>query len=147
MHLNSYKQRIQVWFFERELKNNTYWAFEVPLNLIFSPVKHRRKLKGYNETLMDIQRQGMRDPIILLKNTKENYEKPLELVKKEFIVRWNPTNKYLAYSGNSRIEIAKEIGCDTIDAILVDDMRWAHAAHLALQGKVNHETTYYSDSS
>ena len=144
MHLNSYKKKIQVWFFERELKNNTYWAFEVPLNLIFSPVKHRRKLKGYNDTLMDIQRQGMRDPIILLKNTKENYEKPLELVEKKFIKDWNPDRKYLAYAGNSRIEMAKDLNCTSIDAILVENMRWAHAAHLALQGGISHETTYHS---
>ena len=39
-----------------------------------------------------------------------------------------------SYSGNSRIEIGKELGCDSIDSILVEDMRWAHAAHLALQG-------------
>ena len=54
---------------------------------------------------------------------------------------WNPERKYLAYSGNSRIEIAKELSYDTIDVILVENMRWAHAAHLALQGRIHHETT------
>ena len=147
MNLSSHKKRIDVWFFETELTCKTFWTFKVGLDFIFRPVKNRKELKGYKDTLASINKYGMRTPIILLDNNQENYEKPLELVKKEFIVRWNPTNKYLAYSGNSRIEIAREIGCDTIDAILVDDMRWAHAAHLALQGKVNHETTYYSDSS
>ena len=147
MNLSSHKKRIDVWFFETELTCKTFWTFSVGLDFIFRPVKNRKELKGYKDTLASINKYGMKTPIILLDNNQENYEKPLEFVKKEFIVRWNPTNKYLAYSGNSRIEIAKEIGCDTIDAILVDDMRWAHAAHLALQGKVNHETTYYSDGS
>ena len=144
MNLSSHKKRIDVWFFETELTCKTFWAFKVGLNFIFRPVKHRKQLKGYAHTLASIKAEGMKTPIILLKNTRENYEKPLELVKKDLIVDWNPDRKYLAYSGNSRIEIAKELGCDTIDAILVDDMRWAHAAHLALQGRLDHETTYYS---
>jgi len=144
MKLSSHKKRVEVWFFEKELRNKTYWVFEVSLDFIFTPVKDRKKLKGYNETLMDINKNGMNDPVILLDNNQENYEKPLELVKKKFIKRWNPNNRYLAYSGNSRIEMARDLNCTSIDAILVDDMRWAHAAHLALQGKLHHETTYYS---
>ena len=147
MNLSSQKTRIDVWFFETELTNKTFLAFNVGLDFIFCPDTDRKQLKGYKETLASINKYGMKTPIILLENTQENYEKPLELVKKDLIVDWNPDRKYLAYSGNSRIEIAKELGCDTIDAILVDDMRWAHAAHLALQGRINHETTYYSDSS
>ena len=147
MNLSSHKKRIDVWFFETELTSKTFWAFNVGLDFIFSPVKNRKQLKGYAHTLASIKAEGMKTPIILLKNTRENYENPLELVKKDLIVDWNPDRQYLAYSGNSRIEIAKELSCDTIDAILVDDMRWAHAAHLALQGRINHETTYYSDSS
>mgnify|MGYP003125425552 FL=1 len=141
MNLKSTKRHIDVWLFSNELKNKTYSVFSVGLDFIFQTVKHRTQLKGYKETLTSIEKEGMRTPIILLENTLENYEKPLELVKKDLIVDWNPERKYLAYSGNSRIEIAKELSYDTIDVILVENMRWAHAAHLALQGRIHHETT------
>lgn len=123
-----------MWWYYDELLANTFSVNEVSMNSIFSPVKHRKELKNYDTLKADINRQGMKTPIILLKNTKENYEKPLVLVEESLIVEWNPEKEYLAYSGNSRIEIGKELGCDSIDSILVEDMRWAHAAHLALQG-------------
>ena len=80
------------------------------INSIFSPVKHRKELKNYKNLFEDISKRGMKTPIILLKNTKKNYEEPLELVKEDLIVEWNPEKEYLAYSGNSRIEIGKELG-------------------------------------
>ena len=126
-----------MWFFNEELLSSTFWTFRVSINSIFSPVKHRKELKNYKNLFEDISKRGMKTPIILLKNTKKNYEEPLELVKEDLIVEWNPDKEYLAYSGNSRIEIGKELGCDSVDSILVEDMRWAHAAHIALQGSRN----------
>tara|TARA_Y100000593_G_C4085014_1_gene225708 strand:- start:29 stop:424 length:396 start_codon:yes stop_codon:yes gene_type:complete len=126
-----------VWFFNEELLSSTFWTFRVSINSIFSPVKHRKELKNYKNLFENISKRGMKTPIILLKNTKENYEEPLKLVKEDLIVEWNPDKEYLAYSGNSRIEIGKELGCDSVDSILVEDMRWAHAAHIALQGSRN----------
>ena len=126
-----------MWFFNEELLSSTFWTFRVSINSIFSPVKHRKELKNYKNLFKDISKRGMKTPIILLKNTKKNYEEPLELVKEDLIVEWNPDKEYLAYSGNSRIEIGKELGCDSVDSILVEDMRWAHAAHIALQGSRN----------
>ena len=126
-----------MWFFNEELLSGTFWVNRVSIDSIFSPVKHRKELENYETLLADIGKQGMKTPIILLKNTRENYEKPLELVRKDLIVEWNPDKKYLAYSGNSRIEVVKEMGCNSIDSIIVKDMRWAHAAHIALQGSRN----------
>lgn len=126
-----------MWFFNEELLSSTFWTFRVSINSIFSPVKHRKELKNYKNLFENISKRGMKTPIILLKNTKENYEEPLKLVKEDLIVEWNPDKEYLAYSGNSRIEIGKELGCDSVDSILVEDMRWAHAAHIALQGSRN----------
>ena len=126
-----------MWFFNEELLSSTFWTFRVSINSIFSPVKHRKELKNYKNLFEDISKRGMKTPIILLKNTKKNYEEPLELVKEDLIVEWNPDKEYLAYSGNSRIEIVKELGGDSVDSILVEDMRWAHAAHIALQGSRN----------
>ncbi len=126
-----------MWFFNEELLSGTFWVNRVSIDSIFSPVKHRKELENYETLLADIGKQGMKTPIILLKNTRENYEKPLELVRKDLIVEWNPDKKYLAYSGNSRIEVGKEMGCNSIDSIIVKDMRWAHAAHIALQGSRN----------
>ena len=126
-----------MWFFNKELLSGTFWVNRVSIDSIFSPVKHRKELENYETLLADIGKQGMKTPIILLKNTRENYEKPLELVRKDLIVEWNPDKKYLAYSGNSRIEVGKEMGCNSIDSIIVKDMRWAHAAHIALQGSRN----------
>ena len=126
-----------MWFFNKELLSGTFWVNRVSIDSIFSPVKHRKELENYETLLADIGKQGMKTPIILLKNTRENYEKPLELVRKDLIVEWNPDKKYLAYSGNSRIEVGKEMGCNSIDSIIVKDMRGAHAAHIALQGSRN----------
>ena len=126
-----------MWFFNEELLSGTFWVNRVSIDSIFSPVKHRKELENYETLLADIGKQGMKTPIILLKNTRENYEKPLELVRKDLIVEWNPDKKYLAYSGNSRIEVGKEMGCNSIDSIIVKDMRWAHAAHIALKGSRN----------
>ena len=126
-----------MWFFNEELLSGTFWVTRVSIDSIFSPVKHRKELENYETLLADIGKQGMKTPIILLKNTRENYEKPLELVRKDLIVEWNPDKKYLAYSGNSRIEVGKELVCNSIDSIIVKDMRWAHAAHIALQGSRN----------
>ena len=126
-----------MWFFNEELLSSTFWTFTVSIDSIFSPVKHRKELKNYKNLFKDISKRGMKTPIILLKNTRKNYEEPLELVKEDLIVEWNPDKEYLAYSGNSRIEIGKELGCDSVDSILVEDMRWAHAAHIALQGSRN----------
>ena len=126
-----------MWFFNEELLSSTFWTFRVSINSIFSPVKHRKELKNYKNLFEDISKRGMKTPIILLKNTKKNYEEPLELVKEDLIVEWNPDKEYLAYSGNSRIEVGKEMGCNSIDSIIVKDMRWAHAAHIALQGSRN----------
>ena len=85
-----------MWWYYDELLANTFSVNEVSMNSIFSPVKHRKELKNYDTLKADINRQGMKTPIILLKNTKENYEKPLVLVEESLIVEWNPEKEYLA---------------------------------------------------
>ena len=51
----------------------------------------------------DIVRKGLLDPIIVIDNTKENYEMALRQITPDLIQPFDSTRPYLAYSGNQTI--------------------------------------------
>ena len=125
-------------FTKGDLETRDFVSFSVPLWNIFSMVSGRKELKGYDNLKYSILCDGMKTPIILLNNTKENWLMAIRQVKREYLVdydEWDTYAKYIAYSGNQRIEVAKEQEFGKISCMLAEDVHWAHALHLVLENE------------
>ena len=139
-------QKIQVEAFLVENDKGLIWheynVVPVELDDIFCPVNQRQSLAGY-KFLKEVitSDQSMRTPIILIPNTQINYDMAIRQVRKEFIVPRNPDKDVLAYNGNQRIQIAKELNYIAISCLLVEDVHWAYTVHLVLEeGKITNES-------
>jgi len=125
-------------FTKGNLETKEFVSFSVPFWNIFSMVSGRKELEGYENLKDSILSEGMKTPIILLNNTKENWLMAIRQVKREYLVdydEWDTYAKYIAYSGNQRIEIAKEQGAGKISCMLAEDVHWAHALYLVLENE------------
>ena len=88
----------------------------------------------------DIIERGLTHPIIVIENTKANYDMAIRQVSEDLILPFEDENvkSFLAYTGNQRIVIAKELGYSYISTLIMSDVHWAHAAQLHIQkGKVD----------
>ena len=110
---------------------------DIPLVKVFQVVGKRAEQAGYEDLRRDIEDKGFMTPIVLIRNTIENYELATRKVTKEFV---NPYDKwqgrdYLCMYGNQRINIAIELRIFHLDAIIADNVEWSHAIKLQLDAK------------
>ena len=86
----------------------------------------------------DIIKKGLLDPIIVIENTKYNYQMAIRQISKDLILPFDSKKPLLAYTGNQRIVIARKWRYSYISTLIMPDVHWAHAAQLHIQnGKVD----------
>ena len=142
--LQSQTRIVSAFLLGEELTKADYAVTGVATDIIAPHVKEREHLKGFAELSADLESNGMINPIILLPNTQHNYEMASRGVIKDLLCEYDPRKLVLAYSGNQRLEIAKQMEIDVIDSILCEDVRWAHAISLQLNGELQNETEMVS---
>ena len=142
--LQSQTRIVSAFLLGEELTKTDYAVTGVATDIIAPHVKERENLKGFAELSADLESNGMINPIILLPNTEHNYEMASRGVIKDLLYEYDPRKLVLAYSGNQRLEIAKQMEVDVIDSILCEDVRWAHAISLQLNGELQNETEMVS---
>ena len=142
--LQSQTRKVSAFLIGEEFLEAEYAVTGVAIDLVAPHVKEREHLKGFAELSADLESNGMINPIILLPNTKHNYEMASRGVIKDLLCEYDPSKLVLAYSGNQRLEIAKQMEIDVIDSILCEDVKWAHAISLQLNGELQNETEMVS---
>ena len=93
----------------------------------------------------DIIERGLTHPIIVIENTKANYDMAIRQVSEDLILPFDRSiggngmiKSFLAYTGNQRIVIAKELGYSYISTLIMPEGHCAHAGQLHIQkGKVD----------
>mgnify|MGYP003147860597 CR=1 FL=1 len=140
MILKSQKNQVEAFLVESNegLVWHEYNAVPVDIEDIFCPVNQRQSLSGY-KYLFDVisSDKSMKTPIILIRNTQTNYDMAIRQVRKDFVVPRNENKDLLAYNGNQRIQIAKELGYIAISSMLVESVQWAYTVHLVLdEGRI-----------
>ena len=145
MILESQKNQVEAFLVENidGLVWHEYNSIPVNITDIFSPVNQRQSLAGY-KYLKDVisSDKSMKTPVILIPNTQTNYDMAIRQVRKDFVVPRNPNKDLLAYNGNQRIQIAKELDYIAISSMLAEDIRWAYTIHLVLdEGRITNESS------
>ena len=108
----------------------------LPLINVFQVVRERAEQEGYDELRRDVEKNGFTNPIVIIKNTPENYELAIRQVTKKLVNRYvNQHRTYLCMYGNQRIDIALSLKLFHLDAIIADNVEWAHAIQLKLDTK------------
>lgn len=140
--LQSQVRRVKTYLFKGDVLEAEYAVTGVALDLIAPHVSQRKNLKGFEALAKDIQANTMINPIIVIPNTQKNYDLASRNVVEEFLCEYNPDKNVLAYSGNQRLEVARQLDIEVIDCILCENVEWAHAISLKLnEGKLENETT------
>jgi hypothetical protein len=86
----------------------------------------------------DIIKKGLLHPIIVIDNSKYNYNMAIRQVSKDLLLPFDSNKPLLAYTGNQRIVIARKWKYSYISTIIMPDVHWAHAAQLHIQnGKID----------
>ena len=105
----------------------------LPLINVFQVVGKRSEQEGYDELRRDVEENGFQNPIVIIKNTTENYDLAIRQVTKEFVNPYiNQHRTYLCMYGNQRIDIALKLKIFHLDAILTPNIEWAHAVYLKI---------------
>jgi hypothetical protein len=133
MNLQSKVKDIEVIYWEQDLHIKKISVSETSLKDIAEAVNPSIDFKVL---WRDIAYKGMRDPIIIIKNTTDNYWQAIRNITPDLILPFDPNRPYLAYTGNQRIALAKWKNFSHISTIEMPDVHWAHAAHLKLQDGV-----------
>ena len=108
----------------------------LPLINVFQVVGKRSEQEGYDKLRRDVEENGFQNPIVIIKNTTENYDLAIRQVTKEFVNPYiNQHRTYLCMYGNQRINIALDLRVFHLDAIIADNVEWAHAIQLKLDTK------------
>ena len=142
--LQSQTRKVSAFLIGEEFLEAEYAVTGVAIDLVAPHVKEREHLKGFAELSADLESNGMINPIIIIPNTEKNYNMASRGVIKDFLCPYDPSKTVLAYSGNQRLEIAKDIDIEVIDSILCENVQWAHAVSLQLNGELENETEMVS---
>ena len=136
IHLNAKDREPKTCYLmtEKGILDYTVAPMQILTNMISSHVTVRRGTKQYKELRANIKENGLIHPIIVMPNKYGNYLEAVRQVKNT--TKFNKYRELLAYNGNQRLEICRELGIDTIDCLLVEDVKWAHALQLVLQDGV-----------
>ena len=135
MYLSSPKVSYEITYWHHDLQIKKRTITKTPIEdiaLSVFPSREMAKLK------YDIIKKGLLHPIIVIENTKYNYQMAIRQVSKDLILPFDNTKPFLAYTGNQRIVIARKWKYSYISTLIMPDVHWAHAAQLHIQnGKVD----------
>lgn len=135
MYLSSPEASYEITYWHHDLqikKRTTTKTLIEDIALSVFPSGEMAKLK------YDIIKKGLLDPIIVIENTKYNYQMAIRQISKDLILPFDSKKPLLAYTGNQRIVIARKWRYSYISTLIMPDVHWAHAAQLHIQnGKVD----------
>jgi hypothetical protein len=106
---------------EEGIQYKTYHCTNIPIENIadFVSLESRLEQPGFYELEKTILEQGMRNPILLVPNSIEEYEAGSATVNATYLSQFNPTKPYLCIFGNQRLAIAKRNNFSSISSIIV----------------------------
>jgi hypothetical protein len=126
---------VQTFFWkEGELLEENFVVQEVDMADVAIPVAEREDQPGYETVAHSLKIYGLFFPVILLENTRHNYDKSVEFVTPRLILPYYQAAPWLAFTGGQRITAARSLGFTRISAIIVPDIHWAHSAQVAIRG-------------
>jgi hypothetical protein len=106
---------------EEGIQYKTYHCTNIPIENIadFVSLESRLEQPGFYELEKTILEEGMRNPILLVPNSIEEYEAGSATVNATYLSQFNPTKPYLCIFGNQRLAIAKRNNFSSISSIIV----------------------------
>jgi hypothetical protein len=120
--------------FTSDLEERFYQMKMRYISDIFSPVSHREEQDEYADLRKDILKRGMKNPIILIPNTFENYNLAIRQVNPTYIKPFSISYKYLCMYGNQRLHIYRTVlAASYIPSVLTENVEWSHAVYLELK--------------
>ena len=108
-------------------------TMQIAVDFIAPHVKVLRQ-NQYKALKHDITSEGLTNPIIVMPNSRINYDEAIRNV--ENIVEYDTKKQLLAYNGNQRLSIIEELGYYTVSCFIVDNVRHAHILQLQLQNGI-----------
>lgn len=82
-------------------------------------ISSRRQVEGYQKLRKQVLTR-LRNPVIIILNTIENYNEAVFNVEPSFVQPYNPFKKWLVLFGNQRYTILKDEGVTKVSAFIVD---------------------------
>jgi len=120
---------------EPKYKGNRYPIIHLPISEIWASVPRADKHRGkpfYKPLKEDIEKHGLRWPIMVIKSTR----KELQFQKAKWGKAINPlpfwlgedmnATQYVVWGGSNRLYAAKELGYDHIDCAIIPTYNDAH---------------------
>lgn len=111
-------------FFDENLSEvkRTFFVKHIETKEIANCVTRKSRLLevGFFDLEKDILKNGMKNPIIVTKNTKEAYYHAIVNVTKSYISAYDDSKPYLCLFGNQRLTIAERNNITSIDCVEVD---------------------------
>jgi hypothetical protein len=106
---------------EEGIQYKTYYCTNIPIENIadFVSLESRLEQSGFYELEKTILEEGMRNPILLVPNSLEEYDAGSLTVNTSYLSQYDPTKKYLCIFGNQRLAIAKRNNFSFISSIIV----------------------------
>ena len=145
-HLRAKRQSMNACYFNEydfKLYENNFEAAPIKVKNIFSAVtcESRIAMSGFNNLHVSLATKGMLDPLIVIANNEENYNRACVRVYPEYInTDMDLSREWLALTGNSRLVFAEGYKYDTVDCFIVPNFVYMHALQLAMQdGVIKHE--------
>ena len=116
---------------EEGIQYKTYHCTNIPIENIadFVSLESRLEQPGFYDLEQTILEEGMRNPILLVPNSVEEYDGGSLTVNTSYLSQYDPTKKYLCIFGNQRLAIAKRNNFNSISSIVVENAYHAILLH------------------
>jgi len=112
---------------EEGIQYKTYHCTNIPIENIadFVSLESRLEQPGFYDLEQNVLKEGMRNPILLVPNSVEEYNSGSLTVNTSYLSQYDPTKKYLCIFGNQRLAIAKRNNFSSISSIIVERSSFA----------------------
>ena len=116
---------------EEGIQYKTYHSTNISIENIadFVSLESRLEQPGFYDLEQTILEEGMRNPILLVPNSVEEYDAGSLTVNTSYLSQYDPTKKYLCIFGNQRLAIAKRNNFNSISSIVVENAYHAILLH------------------
>lgn len=124
---------VKATLFTHTLEQREYEVQYLLITDIFQSVIKREEQPEYASIKTSIQEEGLFNPLLLLKNTKENHDLAMRQVNSDYITEFTNDFPYICIVGNQRLQACKELYYSRVPCIVADTIEWSHAVFLALK--------------
>ena len=112
---------------EEGIQYKTYHCTNIPIENIadFVSLESRLEQPGFHDLEQSVLKEGMRNPILLVPNSVEEYNAGSLTVNTSYLSQYDRIKKYLCIFGNQRLAIAKRNNFSSISSIIVEKASYA----------------------